>query len=164
MDQESAMTKRRKKKGTKEYSMRPDLNSEVIGTIDGKMKSIKFNNEDSDSECRELEVNLVGTFVCPNCRRSWKSGIVFTVVRLYFNNTYNAKVYGQRCKRCENASLPKLDETYAQRVSYKLETMYGIPHPKVEYRSKPMKPHDKHRCQGCKINRCQRSKMNGYSN
>lgn len=39
---------------------------------------------------------------------------------------YNARIYHQRCLRCNNLGKPRLDDSYAERVTYRLKKWCGM--------------------------------------
>lgn len=159
MVQEHKMKNNTNKNSVPAYSLYPELHSRVIDNIDKRMENIKFRTKDHNLGCESKTTNLVGNFRCsnPKCNKKWSSGVVATVVRLYNNNTYNAKVYHQRCKRCEWRSRPVLDDSYEERVCRNLQIMQGIFSPRiVQRRDKATAPHDENRCEGCKDGVCLR--------
>ncbi|RKF83351.1 hypothetical protein GcM3_014029 [Golovinomyces cichoracearum] len=126
--------------------------------LDGSIR-MKFNNEDSDEDCKTAETRVVGTFTCdnPRCTNEWQSGKISTVVRSYPNRSYNAKVFHQRCRRCNKPIRPSLDGSYADRVAHKVKILNNIPVVKRPFLGdKKTPPHDSKRCEGCKAGYCEK--------
>jgi hypothetical protein len=72
---------------------------------------------------------LSGSFECRNrrCRTSgWSSKLIAITLRMYPGEKYNARVYYQRCRACNELSEPKLDDSYAKRVAYRLKKWCGV--------------------------------------
>ncbi|KAK0741110.1 zinc-binding domain-containing protein, partial [Schizothecium vesticola] len=109
------------------------------------------------------QTNLVATFRCPNptCKgRRWPSGVVFTAIHAYHDNTYNATVYNQRCRACNTLGNIKLDvDVYVERVSYWLKKWAGVkmepPHAE-ENKNTPL--YEEEHCEGCKAGLCRRGR------
>ncbi|TQS35992.1 hypothetical protein Golomagni_03571 [Golovinomyces magnicellulatus] len=148
----------RSKKVNPKYSLYPKLHRDVQSML-GRRYKFEFNDEDTDADCEIGETRVVGTFTCdnPRCKNEWQSGKISTVVRSYPNRLYNAKVYHQRCRKCNKPIRPSLDSTYADRVAYRLKVLNDI---RVERREflfeKETPPHDSKRCEGCRAGYCEK--------
>lgn len=149
------------KKGSTKYSLYPSLHDSVQGML-GKSKKFKFNfnDEDTDLDCKIGETRVVGTFRCenPKCKHEWTSGKISTVVRSYPKRLYNAKVFHQRCKRCNKPIKPSLDDTYADRVAYRLKVLNDLPVERREFVGDTDSIHDSRRCEGCRAGYCEKSR------
>jgi Zinc-binding domain len=113
---------------------------------------------DDDSRCeKEYDTNIMGRFLCHNnacSARGWSSKVVAITIRMYPGSEYNARVYHQRCKACNKLSKPKLDESYAERVAYRLKKWRGV-EMEIPHHYGPSKaPHESSLCEGCKHGHC----------
>ncbi|KAL6236741.1 zinc-binding domain-containing protein [Aspergillus navahoensis] len=139
----------------------------------------------------KYNTNVMGTFPCYNksCpSQGWASKMVAVTIRMYRRageggnshkhnhdgkgegggggggnqpGLYNVRVYYQRCKNCNFLSRPKLDESYAERVAYRLKKWHGIEVEQPVYVKKSKAPHVKSLCEGCKARVCQYSRGTG---
>ena len=106
----------------------------------------------------DYDTNIMGNFTCDNpaCSNTgWTSKKIAITIRRYPENKYNARVYHQRCLFCEWVSRPELDDSYADRVAYRLKKWSGVPVEAVYNGGNSMKPHESEYCEGCKAGRCQ---------
>lgn len=70
---------------------------------------------------------------------------------------YNARVYKQRCRRCNALGELFLENggSYAERVAYRIKKWCGIEmQPSTYIVKKTKKPHEENLCEGCKAGRC----------
>ncbi|RDW83793.1 3CxxC-type zinc finger protein [Aspergillus mulundensis] len=153
-----------RKKGVKTHSMFTEQHSSVLELLKTSGLKMSFHPVDTDKGtiCAK-ETNVVGEFICNNkpCKsKGWASGVVATVIRLYPDNRYNARVYHQRCKKCNTLSRPKLDESYAERVAYRLKKWNDIDVEEPVYNKESKEPHKTQLCEGCKAGHCRQSNMN----
>ncbi|KAH9862239.1 hypothetical protein IAQ61_010442 [Plenodomus lingam] len=142
--------------------MYPTLHENVANSVLEYIGTIRFHHEDSDEDCtRRCNTFVRGEFKCynPKCHGSfWTSGKVAISIRRYLGHDYNAVVFGQRCKGCNQLGEFKLDEeTYIDRVSYRLKKWAGVQMelPPFTVRSTP--PHKTHLCEGCKRGICMKA-------
>ncbi|CEJ81816.1 hypothetical protein VHEMI01926 [[Torrubiella] hemipterigena] len=139
------------------WSLYPELHADVDSILQPAL-SFKFNHEDTDKGVEEsYRTNVVGTFTCqnPKCKGStWTSGVIPIIIRMYSNNRYNARVYYQQCRRCRRACVPTLDQTYAERVAYRIKKWRGIFVEAKRYFTKGTPPHRDDLCYGCKAGTC----------
>ena len=71
----------------------------------------------------------MGRFICRSraCGSSgWGSKKIAITIRMYPGAKYNVWVYKQHCKGCNGLSKPGLDDSYAERVAYRLKKWCGI--------------------------------------
>jgi hypothetical protein len=115
-------------------------------------------HEDDDSDCeKEYDTNITGRFTCHNrtcSKNGWSSMVVPITIRMYPGEEYNARVYHQRCKACNELSKPRLNETYAERVAYRLKKWCGVRMKPPPYSDKITAPHENELCEGCKHGHC----------
>jgi hypothetical protein len=115
-------------------------------------------HKDDDSVCeKEHDTNIMGRFICHNRRcltSGWSSKLIAITIRMYPGAEYNARVYHQRCRACNALSKPKLDESYAERVAYRLKRWRGVQMEKLEYLGQSRAPHKSDLCEGCKHGHC----------
>ncbi|KAK5661350.1 hypothetical protein OQA88_11246 [Cercophora sp. LCS_1] len=102
--------------------------------------------------------HIMGRFTCDNagCHKpGWGSKKVFIVVCQYSDDSYNAIVYSQRCKSCNELGKFAMDErSYIERVSYRLKRWAGVDVAKPPYEYKKGEPHETEYCEGCKVGKC----------
>jgi len=81
--------------------------------------------------------------------------MVSIVIKGYIRNGYSAMVYNQRCRDC--GTLGKLDldqQSYVDRVAYRLRKWAGVSVEKQDYAKKEGPPHESAYCEGCKKGVC----------
>jgi len=140
--------------------MFPSLHQDVVDAVSGQIASARFHNEDSDGDSnKKYLTHVMGKFKCNNnaCSKGgWGSKKVAIQIRGYPRNGYNAVVFNQRCKSCNQLGNLTLDEkSYVDRVAYRLKKWAGIPMEKQYYDRKNGPPHESTLCEGCKIGVCQ---------
>ncbi len=149
------------KRITQSFSLYPELHTDVCDHFDDDNIEFLFKTEDDDSNWVECwKTNVVGEFKCnnPKCHKTgWSSGIIATLIRLYPENFYNARVYHQRCRACYSLSRPELDWSYAERVSRRLKIWSGVDVDPINALTKFTPPHDEDNCEGCAHGACIRS-------
>ncbi|KAF2449017.1 hypothetical protein P171DRAFT_407382 [Karstenula rhodostoma CBS 690.94] len=140
------------------WLMHPELHGDVSRLLAEEDIHMSFHNVDSDTECMEdWDTNIVGRFKCQDktCKsRSWVSGKVAITIRLYPGERYNARVYHQGCEKCDSISVPRLDDTYAERVANRLKIWHGVEVEAPAYERRTEKPHHSQLCEGCKAGHC----------
>jgi hypothetical protein len=144
--------------------MHPSLHSNVSSQLSDEGIYIPFNPTDDDSSCtKSYNTNIMGRFPCRNrsCTSSgWSSKKIAVTIRMYGygepGDSYNARVYHQRCKGCNGLSKPVLDkESYVDRVVYRLMKWSGVEMEAPTWVRRESKgPHDNRLCEGCKAGRC----------
>lgn len=139
------------------FSIYPELHEQVQDALKDPYLSYSFHQTDDDVNCVEsFETKVCGVFICKWCKgRRWRSGTIATVIRLYSDDSYNARVYHQHCKVCECTCRPELDSSYSERVSRRLKIWSGVYVEPVQHESKVTRPHDERRCEGCLNGLCQ---------
>jgi len=145
--------------------MYPELHEKIISLLGNDLEGLKFHEKDTNQGLRnKYQTNIMGKFKCPSktCPKwGWSSNIVAIVIRSYPGNKYNAVIFNQRCKACNALGVFKVDEdSYAERVVYRLRVWADIPVPRPPYSGKATDPHETEFCEGCKRGVCQRS--SGY--
>lgn len=144
----------------KSWSLYPDLHKDVCEILsEANLHKLKFYPTDDPDICeREYNTHIMGRFACKSgtCpSNGWSSKMIAITIRLYSESRYNARVYHQRCKRCEALSRPKLDGSYADRVAYRIKVWSGIQVQVPSYFKKKSKgPHNSRLCEGCKDGHC----------
>lgn len=141
------------------WSMYPTSHEAVSTLLDDHNLEFDFHDDD-DSDCDEdYDTNIMGRFRCRNgaCRNGkWTSKLIAITIRLYPGEEYNARVYHQRCKGCGTLSKPELDESYAERVAYRLKKWSGVQMERPQYSGQQSRaPHKSNLCEGCKNGHCQ---------
>ncbi|EJP61606.1 uncharacterized protein BBA_09449 [Beauveria bassiana ARSEF 2860] len=136
-------------------SMYPGLHDDVQTRLESN--GLKFNfrkNGDKKNHTNSYDSHIMGRFTCANkncIADGWTSKKIAVTIRQFPGNEYNAEVYHQRCLKCNWLSKPKLDDSYADRVAYRLKKWSGMhveprpfsgdvkgePETRKEYGSKP---------------------------
>ncbi|EEQ31357.1 conserved hypothetical protein [Microsporum canis CBS 113480] len=142
----------------KEWSLHPSLHDDVSRLLEADGLYFEFHNVDDDISCtKEHDTNITGLFLCPNRTCSaggWSSKHIAVTIRMYTGTRYNAKVYHQRCETCETLGRPLLNESYAERVVYRLKKWSGIQMEPPPFSGKSNRPHNRKLCEGCKAGHC----------
>jgi hypothetical protein len=142
---------------SKSWSIYPSYHDAVCDLLKEEDLIFDFHEED-DSDCdEEYDTNIMGRFECRNrrCRtRGWSSKLVAITIRMYPGEKYNARVYYQRCRVCNKLSEPKLDDSYAERVAYRLKKWSGVRMETPQYSGASKAPHKSDLCEGCKHGHC----------
>ena len=143
----------------KSWSMYPELHDSVNRLLEEDGLSFTFFPIDEDQGAiEEHDTNIMGRFRCPNqaCRQSgWGSKLIAITIRMYTKQRYNARVYHQCCKSCESVSQPFPDDSYAERIAYRLKKWSGIEMEQPSYNDRTSeRPHESALCEGCKHGHC----------
>ncbi|KAK3988772.1 hypothetical protein QBC44DRAFT_350994 [Cladorrhinum sp. PSN332] len=122
--------------------MFPSLHENVRNAVSEKMQPIWFNETNSQDGCNNCkDTSVMGKFECKNnrCRKmGWSSK--------------------QRCKSCDELGVFTLDEqSYVDRVSYRIQKWAGIGVEKPYYAGTSKGPHEGEFCEGCKNGHCTQS-------
>lgn len=146
------------------WNMFPRLHDHVAALIEPHGLHFTFHANDTDAQCTEIyDTNITGDFTCTNkkCFSSgWGSKVVPITIRMYAGNKYNARVYNQRCKACNWSYKPQLNNSYAERIAYRLRKWNGVPVETVPYGGKKDdRPHMSEYCMGCAAGRCTRGNL-----
>ena len=115
------------------------------------------DRDDDDGCIQDYDTNIMGRFACHNqacSSRGWASKRVAITIRMYPGEQYNARVYYQHCKACDMVSKPRLDDSYAERVAYRLKKWRGVKMEVPEYSGRSKSPHKSELCEGCKHGHC----------
>jgi hypothetical protein len=140
------------------WSMYPELHDHVSCLLEANSLFYGFNNVDEGNNCmRSYDTNVTGRFRCSNtsCETDgWSSKIVAITIRTYPGSKYNARVYHQRCEKCDGLSRPILNKSYAERIVYRLKKWNGLPVVPPSYSTKKTGPHYSDLCEGCKAGHC----------
>jgi hypothetical protein len=159
-----ARKKSSKPKGESRTSfMFPSLHQKVMEAVTDEIASAWFHPNDTDTDSNNnYSTNVMGRFKCNNdaCFKSgWGSKMITILIRGYPGNGYNAVVFNQRCKSCNQLGTLTLDEkSYVERVAYRVKKWAGIPTEQPFYLSRNGPPHESSLCEGCKRGVCR--KMN----
>ncbi|KAI1737709.1 zinc-binding domain-containing protein [Xylaria scruposa] len=159
----AAIMPNRRPKQVKSWSMYPDLHDDVAGLLDDDGLKFTFHHEDDDRDCiKNYDTNVMGRFACRNANCSshgWSSKRIAITIRLYRDNKYNARIWHQRCKRCNQLSKPLLDDSYSERVAYRIKKWSGIALEAPRYYGTANAPHETKFCEGCEHGHCRQ--LNG---
>jgi len=139
--------------------MYPALHDSVSSLLkeDG-LSFIFFAIDEENGSIEEYDTNIMGRFKYKNrgCSQGgWASKKIAITIRMYPEQRYNARVYHQRCKSCRSLSKPSLDDSYAQRIAYRLKKWSGIEMDLPSFTAREAKrPHESAYCEGCKHGHC----------
>lgn len=165
-----APRKNKQRKPVKEWSMYPDHHADVSRLLEEADLALPFHNVDDETTCiKDYDTSIMGRFICRNgnCAKSgWSSKLVPITIRLYRDaagEKYNARVYHQRCKRCNALSRPIVDGSYAERIAYRLKKWNGIEMKPPASSGESKGPHNSLLCAGCKYGHCSRLERDEFS-
>ena len=138
-----------------------NLYSDVSRLLEENHLYIDFHKNDDTKNCiKEYDTNIIGQFIChnPACgSNGWSSRKIAITIRIHPGVQYNAKVYNQRCQKCNRLGKPRLDDSYAERVAYRLKKWCGIEMNSPIYSGPSKGPHQSNLCEGCKYGHCTQS-------
>lgn len=148
----------KKNKPPKPWSLHPSRHEHVVRLLQDSGLTFDFHDVDDPFKCtKEYDTNIMGRFRCWNTRcasTGWSSNMIPVTIRLYSGFRYNARVYNQRCQECGRMSRAKLDDSYADRVVYRLKKWSGINVELPFFSGEHHGPHLTALCEGCKNGRC----------
>lgn len=148
----------RKSKPVGNSSMYPKLHDDVSRLLEEDDLYFHFHEVDDDKgPIKNYDTTVMGRFLCRNRKcasNGWSSKKIAITIRMYPGDKYNARVYHQRCKSCNYLSRPLLDDSYADRVAYRIKKWNGIRLDIPFYSGESKGPHNRHLCEGCKAGRC----------
>jgi hypothetical protein len=147
--------------------MFPSLHQDVVNAVSDEIASPEFHKDDSDSAAnKRFSTHVMGKFKCNNnaCHNhGWGSKKVAILIRGYSKGKYNAVVFNQRCRSCNKLGNLKLDEeSYVDRVAYRLKKWAGIKLDRSYVASKKGPPHESSLCEGCKRGVCPQTNNSWY--
>jgi len=148
----------RKSKTDRIWFMYQTLHDHVSRLLEENDLHFDFHENDDTRTCiKEYDTNIMGRFTCHNraCgSNGWSSRRVAITIRMYHGARYNARVYNQRCRGCNELGNPRLDDSYAERVAYRLKKWCGIEMDRPTHSSPSKGPHQSNLCEGCKNGHC----------
>ncbi|KAI8947254.1 zinc-binding domain-containing protein [Xylaria longipes] len=156
----------RKSKPPETSSMHASKHPEVSQLLEEDNLHFTFHDNDDDDGCtKKYDTNIMGRFRCynPKCgKNGWSSRQISITIRMYPRREYNARVWHQRCKSCNFLSKPILDDTYADRVAYRIKKWSGIRQERRAHSGTSKGPHESDLCEGCKAGHCTQGDEVGY--
>ncbi|KAI2609572.1 zinc-binding domain-containing protein [Hypoxylon fragiforme] len=136
----------------------PSLHPAVVKAAPNEITDTWFKRKDDGCAIETYATHVMGDFQCRNIgclSQGWSSKMVAIEIRWYSGNGYNATVFGQRCRACnEFGGFDLNTDSYAERVSYRLKKWKGIKCEKPPYNEKQGKPHLREFCEGCRLGIC----------
>jgi len=139
----------------------PSLHEDVVNALDNVPEPVpSFNHNGCNSEViKDYNTSIMGRFACQNPKCSstgWSSKKIAIQIRGFRDNTYDAVVFKQRCRTCENLGTMHINEnSYIERVAYRLKKWAGVPVETPEYNAEERGlPHESSLCEGCKARCC----------
>ncbi|KAA8617196.1 zf-3CxxC multi-domain protein [Pyrenophora tritici-repentis] len=152
---------------TSSCQMYPLLHPAIANALAEHGIPVHFHNINSEKGfINYYSTNITGKITCVNklCTRgTWGTGRVAIRIRKYPNDRYNAAVYNQGCQKCKKLGRLFVDEqTYIERVSYRLKKWTGVDEEPPEYREKGTPPHREDLCEGCKAGICMKGVKRNY--
>ncbi|VBB82099.1 Putative protein of unknown function [Podospora comata] len=135
----------------------PSLHADIekaLGTVSIIPKPwFNDHSEDDGKVTQEYFTHVMGRFKCQNqnCSKSgWSSNKVGILIRQFSGNGYYALVFKQRCRVCDKLGVLRLDEdSYVERVVYRLKKWAGIHVEKPVFGGKRGEPHERKFCEAC---------------
>lgn len=110
----------RKFKPNQKWSMYQILHGDVSRLLEEDGLHFDFHENDDPKTCiKDYDTNVMGRFSCHNraCNSNgWSSKRIAITIRMYHGTQYNARVYNQRCQRCNQLGKSHLDDSYAERT------------------------------------------------
>ncbi|KAF2759853.1 hypothetical protein EJ05DRAFT_509545 [Pseudovirgaria hyperparasitica] len=154
-----ARNKHHRSRGTKATYTFTSLHQNILEAISYDINHAWFcGAKNRQIPENEYQTHVMGKFRCVNvaCDATcWSSKKVAILIRGFSNNGYNAEVFGQRCKSCNNLGLLELDEeSYVERVAYRVKKWAGVHAERPVYNGKEGPPHERSLCEGCKRGVC----------
>ncbi|KAL4794390.1 zinc-binding domain-containing protein [Aspergillus venezuelensis] len=159
---------KRARNGIPTSSMYPELDDAVSSLLEDSCSVVyDFNHTDTDwGVKRAYDTNVMGRFTCANnnCSKTgWSSKVVPITIREYPGQSYNVRVYHQRCLDCNWVAKPELDEDcYAERIVYRLKKWNKIAVVAPVYDQTSKGPHEEELCEGCQAGHCKLGKNSRY--
>lgn len=148
----------KKPRSSKRWSIYPSLHDDVSRLLEEHDLFFSFHEvDDIKISIKEYDSTVMGRFTCRNREcdsNGWSSKKIAITIRMYPGAKYNARVYHQRCKSCDSLSKPYLDDSYAERVAYRIKKWCGIQMDLPYYSGQSKGPHHSHLCEGCKDGHC----------
>ena len=149
---------KKKNKSRNPWSLHPSRHKDVLRLLQESGLSFDFYDIDDPFEStREYDTKVMGRFTCWNTRcisKGWSSKMVPVTIRLYHDSRYNVRVYNQRCQECGRTSRPRLDDSCAERVVYRLKKWSGLEVEPPFFSSEHKGPHLTVFCESCRTGRC----------
>ncbi len=147
-----------KSKMRRPWSIYPNLHDNVSCLLEENDLFFDFHEDDNSETCtKTYDTFIMGRFMCYNraCdSNGWSSKKIAITVRMYRGAQYNARVYNQRCQRCKRLGKPRLDDSYAERVAYRLKKWCGIEMDRPDHSGQSKGPHRSGLCEGCRDGHC----------
>ena len=147
-------SKKSKSKSSQKWLMHPALHDDVSLLLEEDDLYFDFHRNDNSAGCiKEYDTNIMGRFICHNracSTNGWSSKKIAITIRMYPGAQYNARVYHQRCRECDSLSIPRLDESYAERVAYRIKKWCGIEMDPPYFSGQSRGPHQSDLCEGCR--------------
>lgn len=119
--------RRRPGRAEERYCTFPSLHDDVSALLEEDDLYFGFRDRDDPAGCvREYDTNIMGRFACRNgacSEKGWSSKKIAITIRMYPGAEYNARVYKQRCRRCDALGDLQLEHggSYADRVAYRIK-------------------------------------------
>ena len=149
---------KKKNKSQNPWSLHSSRHSDVLRLLQESGLSFDFDDiDDPFKSTREHDTNFTGRFPCWNTRcisKGWSSKMIPVTILLYHDSRYNVRVYNQRCQECGRTSRPRLDDSYAERVVYRLKKWSGMEVEPPFFSGEHNGPHLTAFCEGCRTGRC----------
>lgn len=118
-------------------------------------------NNTNEASNNEYTTHVMGKFRCTNnaCSTTgWGSKKVTILIRGFAGNGYNAEVFNQRCKSCNQLGTFILDEqSYVDRLAYRVQKWAGVRMTQQYQGSQGGIPHEREFCEGCKRGLCRQT-------
>ena len=148
----------RKSKSSREWFMYQNLHDDVSRLLKKDDLHFDFHENDLTKICiKKYDITIMSRFICrnPACdSNEWSSKKIVITIRMYFEAQYNARVYNQRCQKCNKLNKPRLNDSYAKKVTYRLKKWCEIEMNWPTYLSQSKDFHQSDLCEECKHGHC----------
>ena len=148
--------------------MFPYLHKDITKALSHSMTCtwIRASNSNRAAD-REYTTHVMGKFrgVTTTCNSNgWSSKMVAIHIRGYPKNGYNAVVFNQRCKACDQLGTLTLDKiSYIERVTYRIQKWAGLQLEQSYHGTTKGLPQKGDFCEGCKRGVCRQTNEGEWS-
>lgn len=144
----------------------PGLHQAVSAAVEDEILVPTFHDSDDHENVQKYwSTNIMGKVHCTNadCGTStWGSKRIAILIRSYRGHEYNALVFNQYCRSCEESGLMETDESvYVDCMAYRLKKWAGMIMEPPTFASQKGLPHEEDLCEGCRRDYCQKAPGRG---
>lgn len=137
----------------------PWLHKEIVKQLEDTAASgWTWEKSRKKSPITEYNTHIMGRFTCGRhtCPvNGWSSKMVAILIQRYADDSYNARVFNQRCAGCKDLGTFILNQrSYIERVSYRIKKWTGVDVEAPLYVEREGLPHRAELCEGCRRGIC----------